>query len=108
MWCLENRCQMAEFFRHRPMLAAQAERILEDALGGPKLEVGGTSGMEPLAHRVDSLGLRRLPPVPHLDRSAAPAPNAPKWLTGMPQSVLTAPNRTPKPFTFFCRLSGMG
>jgi hypothetical protein len=38
------------------MPAAQAERTLEDALGGPKLEVGGTSRMEPLAHRVDSLG----------------------------------------------------
>jgi hypothetical protein len=44
MWCLENRCQMAEFFRHQPMPAAQAERTLEDALGGPKLEVGERAG----------------------------------------------------------------
>jgi hypothetical protein len=108
MWCLENRCQMAEFSRHQPMPAAQAEPTLEDALGGPKLEVGGTSGMEPLAHRVDSLGLWRLPPVACLDRSAAPTSNAPKWLTGMPKSVLTAPNLRSKPFTFFCRLCGMG
>jgi hypothetical protein len=51
------------------MPAAQAERTLEDALGGPKLEVGGTSRMEPLAHR--SIRLAQRPFSGALNRTKA-------------------------------------